>query len=60
MEPVVVDGDGALFFELVGPLSAVLVLFIFPFGANSFFEEMVVRFEGEFRDLSYVVLEGCY
>lgn len=58
MQPEFVDGDGALLFELVGPFAAVLVLRVFPFGADTAFEEVVVGFKGEFRGRSYVVLMG--
>lgn len=44
MEPEFVDGDGALFFEAVGPFAAVFVLLVFPFGADAFFEEVIVGF----------------
>ena len=59
MEPEVVDGNVALLLELVGPLSAVLVLDILPFGADAGFEEVVVGFEGEFGGGCDVVLRGC-
>lgn len=57
MEPELVDGCGALVFELIGPFAAVFVLGIFPFGANALLEEVVVGFEGELGDGSDVVLE---
>jgi hypothetical protein len=44
VKPQFVDVDGALVFELVGPLAAVLVLRVFPFGPDGFFEEVVVGF----------------
>ena len=44
MQPEFVDGDGAFLFELVGPFSAVFVLQVLPFGADAFFEEVVIGF----------------
>jgi hypothetical protein len=44
VQPELVDGHGALLFEAVGPLAAVLVLRVFPFGSHAFFEEVVVGF----------------
>ena len=58
MEPELVDGGRALVFELVGPLTAVFILRVFPFGADALFEEVVVGFEGEFGGGGYVVLLG--
>ena len=58
VEPELVDGGGALVFELVGPFAAVFILGVFPFGADAFFEEVVVGFEGEFRGGCDVVLGG--
>jgi hypothetical protein len=57
MEPEFVDWNAALIFELVGPLSAVLVLDILPFWPNAFLEEVVIRFEGKFGDGSNIVLD---
>ena len=45
VEPEGVDG-GVFALEAVGPFAAVLVLGIFPFGADTAFEEVVVGFEG--------------
>lgn len=56
MQPELVDGDGALFFEMVGPFAAVLVLRIFPFGADAFLEKVVVGFQGELGRRCDVVL----
>jgi hypothetical protein len=56
MKPELVNRNAALILELVGPLSAVLILDILPFWPNAFLEEMVVGFEGEFGDRSNVVL----
>jgi hypothetical protein len=56
VEPQLIDGDIALLLELIGPLSAMLVLLIFPLGANAFFEEVVVGLEGEFGGRSDVIL----
>ena len=44
MKPEFVDGGSAFVFELIGPFAAVLVLWIFPFGADTSFEEVVVGF----------------
>lgn len=57
MEPQLVYRDVALLLELVGPLSTVLVLLIFPLGADAFFEEVIIGFEGEFGGGSDVVLQ---
>jgi hypothetical protein len=46
VQPELVDGDLALVFELVGPFAAMLVLHVFPLGADTFLEEVVVGFEG--------------
>ena len=46
MQPEFVDGDGLVLFELVGPFTAMFVLRVFPFGADAFFEEVIVGFEG--------------
>jgi hypothetical protein len=56
VEPEFVDIDAFLVFELVGPFAAVLVLRIFPFGADAAFEEVVVGFLGELRGGGDVVL----
>jgi hypothetical protein len=56
VEPQLVDGDEFLLLELVGPLSTVLILLVFPFGADAFFEEVVIGFESEFGGGSDVVL----
>ncbi len=56
MKPELVNRNAALILELVGPLSAVLILDILPFWPNAFLEEMVVGFEGEFGDGSNVIL----
>ncbi len=42
LQPQVVDGHGALVFELEGPLSAVLILAIFPLRSDAFLEQMIV------------------
>jgi len=55
VQPEVVDGGG-LAFEAVGPFAAVLVLRVFPFGADAFLEEVVVGLKGEFGDGGDVVL----
>jgi hypothetical protein len=57
VEPELVDGYVALLLELVGPLAAVLVLDILPFGADAFLEEVVIGLEGQFGGGSNVVLE---
>lgn len=46
MQPELVDRGSALVSELIGPLAAVLVLGVFPFGTDTFLEEMVIGFEG--------------
>lgn len=58
VKPEFVDGDSALVLEGVGPFAAVFVLLVFPFGADAFFEEVVVGFEAEFGGRSDVVLES--
>jgi hypothetical protein len=45
VEPERIDVDCLLVLELEGPLATVLVLAIFPFGADALFEEMVVGLE---------------
>lgn len=57
VQPGLVDVDGLLLFELVGPFAAVLVLGIFPFGPHAGLEEMVVGFESELGGGSDVVLQ---
>lgn len=57
MEPELINWGGALVFELIGPLAAVLVLGIFPLGADALLEEVVIGFEGELRYGSDVVLD---
>lgn len=59
MQPEFVDRGGSLVFELVGPFAAVFVLRVFPFGADAAFEEVIVRFQGEFGGWGDVVLCGC-
>ena len=44
MQPEGVDRR-SFAFETVGPFAAVLVLGVFPFGADAAFEEVVVGFE---------------
>jgi hypothetical protein len=58
VKPEFVDGDGSFVLEGVGPFAAVFVLLVFPFGADAFFEEMVVGFEAEFGGGSDVVLRS--
>jgi hypothetical protein len=48
VKPELVDRDAALVLELIRPLPAVLVLGILPFWSDTFLEEMVIGFEGEF------------
>jgi hypothetical protein len=48
MEPEFVDRDAALVLELVRPLPAVLILGILPFWSDTFLEEVVIGFKGEF------------
>jgi hypothetical protein len=56
VEPEFVDWDVALLLELVRPLAAVFVLDILPFGADAFFEQVVIGLEGQFGGGSNVVL----
>jgi hypothetical protein len=42
VEPELINWNGVFVFELVGPFSSVFVLNILPFGADAFFEEMVI------------------
>lgn len=54
VEPGFVVGFAVL--EGVGPAAAVFVLWVFPFGADALFEEVVVGFLGEFGGGGDVVL----
>lgn len=56
LEPETVDINVALLLVLVGPLATVLVLGIFPLGADAGLEQMVVGLEGELRNGGDVVL----
>jgi len=56
VQPQVVDVDGLLVLELVGPLAAVLVLRVLPLGANLVLEEMVVGLDSKVGGRSDVVL----
>lgn len=58
VHPQVIDVDAALLLELVGPLAAVLVLGVFPFGSYAGLEEVVIGLEGEVGDGCDVVLGG--
>lgn len=58
MQPELVDRGRALVLELIGPLAAMLVLRVFPFGTDPFLEEMVVGFKGELGRGSNVVLDS--
>lgn len=46
MQPELVDRGSTLVLELIGPLAAVLVLRVFPFGTDAFLEKMVIGFKG--------------
>lgn len=56
VQPHLVDVDGLLVFELECPFSTVLVLGVFPFRADAFLEEMVVRLLRKFGGRGDVVL----
>lgn len=57
MQPELVDWSGSLISELVGPFAAMFILRVFPFRADAFFEEVIIRFESEFRGRSDVILD---
>lgn len=57
MQPKLINGDGTLVLELISPFTAVLVVGVFPFRANTLLEEMVVGFKRKLRGLSDIVLE---
>ena len=59
VKPERVDVDGLLIFELERPLAAVLVLRVFPLGANAPLEEVVVRLERQVGCGCDVVLESA-
>lgn len=59
LKPQTVDVDAALLLVLVGPLATMLVLGIFPLGADAGLEEMVVGLEGELGDGSEIVLRDA-
>lgn len=56
-EPQTIDVDISLVLVLVGPLAAVLVLRVFPLGANAGLEQVVVGLLGEIGDGRDIVLE---
>lgn len=56
VEPKLVDIDGLLVLELKSPLSAVLVLRVLPFWADTLLEEMVIGFLCKVGGRSDVVL----
>lgn len=56
VEPQLIDVDSLLVLELERPFSAVLVLWVFPFGADALLEEMVIRFLRKLRGRGDVVL----
>lgn len=65
MQPELVDIDALLVAEGVGPFAAVLVLGIFPLGADALFEEVVVGLEAKFGGggdvvLSYIAVRGLF
>lgn len=57
MQPEVVDRGSALVSELIGPLAAVLVLRVFPFGTDTFLEEMIIGFKSQFGCRRDVILD---
>lgn len=59
VQPEVIDRDGTLVFERVGPLAAVLVLGVFPLWTDALFEKVVVRLQAQFRGRCDVVLQAC-
>lgn len=59
LQPQAVDVDAALLLVLVGPLATMLVLGIFPLGADAGLEEMVIGLERELGDGSEIVLCGA-
>ena len=56
VEPERVDVDGLLVLELERPLAAVLVLRVFPLGANAPLEEVIIRLQRQVRCRCDVVL----
>jgi hypothetical protein len=56
MQPELVDVHGGLVAPAIGPFAAVLVLGVFPFGADALFEEVVVGLLGEIGAGGDVVL----
>ena len=57
MEPEFIDRNAALLLERIRPFSTVFVLLILPFRSNTFFEQVVVGFQSQFRDRSNIVLD---
>lgn len=58
VQPQVVDGDGSLILELVGPLATVLVLGVLPLRSYALLEEVVVGLEAQLGGWRDVVLDG--
>jgi hypothetical protein len=58
VEPKRIDVDCLLVLELEGPLATVLVLAVFPFWADTLFEEMVVGLQCQVGRWCNVVLRG--
>lgn len=56
MEPGIVDVDGSLVLELVGPLSSMLILDILPLWTDALLEKMIIGLQREIRDGLDVVL----
>jgi hypothetical protein len=56
VEPQVVDVNGLLVLELVGPLATMLVLRVLPLGSDAMLEEMVIRLDGKIGSWGDVVL----
>lgn len=57
LQPQSVDINVALVFVLVRPLATVLVLGIFPFGADTGLEQVVIGLQGQLGDGSDIVLQ---
>jgi len=57
VKPEVIDRNTTLILELKCPFTAMLVLGVFPFGADTGLKEVVVRFQTEVRCLGYVILQ---
>jgi hypothetical protein len=60
MQPELIDVDDLLVFELERPLSAMLILGVFPFGADASLEQVIISLQCEFGGGSDVVLNNPY